>query len=153
MGVAGGIFVYLFRESHKTSGQITMAEEGSLDMINRDPNNINDHLRVQFEDVLAEPETNHSPACVWSNSYKCFNCCKKLCYTLMTLCCGICIAAEWGCEFAYIAFTHIWFVTPCFKCLEPNCGCLQKLWGMCIHCALDPMFEAVSLCCSAFKKG
>merc|ERR1711970_491747 len=129
---------------------IAMAE---IDLVNRDPNNINDHLKVTFEDVLAEPEGNHAMDCVWSNSYKCFNCCKKLCYTLMTLCCGICIAAGWGCEFAYIAFVHIWYITPCFKCLELNCGCLQKLWGMIVHCYYDPIFEACGLCFSAFKKG
>merc|ERR1712018_1087554 len=117
---------------------------GELDLDNRDPNNINDHLKVCFEDILAEPEGIHSPNCVWSNAYTCFNCCKKLCYTIMTLCCGICIAAEWGCEFAYIAFGHIWYVTPCFKCLELNCGCCQKLYGMCIHCVLDPPCEAIS---------
>jgi len=123
-----------------------------LDLLNRDPNNINDHLKVAFEDVLAEPAGIHSPACVWSNSYKCFECCKSLCYTIMTVCCGICIAAEWGCEFAEIAFCHIWYVTPCFKVCELNCGCLQKLYGMLVHCCLDPWCEAMSLCFSAFKK-
>merc|ERR1712154_500760 len=117
------------------------------------PNNINDHLKVQFEDILAEPEGAHAMDCVWSNSYKCFNLYKKCCYMIMTLCCGICIAAEWGCEFAYVAFVHIWYITPCFKWLELNCGCCQKLYGMCVHCCLDPWCEAISLCFSAFKKG
>merc|ERR1711936_900281 len=125
------------RRSHRTylssSNHITsiMAD---IDLNNRDPNNINDHLRVTFEDVLAEPEGIHSMNCVWSNSYKCFNCCKDLCYMIMTLCC------------------RIWYVTPCFKVCELNCGCLQKLYGMCVHCFLDPWCEAVSLCFQAFKK-
>merc|ERR1712241_545603 len=118
------------RRSHRTylsNSSITTSTMADIDMNNRDPNNINDHLRVTFEDVLAEPEGIHSMNCVWSNSYKCFNCCKSLCYTIMTLCCGICIAAEWGCEFAEIAFCHIWYVTPCFKVCELNCGCPHKL--------------------------
>merc|ERR1712154_359987 len=57
-----------------------------------------------------------------------------------------------GLEFAHIAFCHIWMVTPCFKVLELNCGCCQKLYGMCVHCCLDPWMEAFALCCSAFKK-
>merc|ERR1711971_118002 len=124
----------------------------TFDLVNRDPNSINDHLKVTFEDLLAEPEGAHSMDCVWKFSYKCFNCWKDLCYMLMTLCCGICMAAEWGCEFAHIAFCHIWMVTPCFKVLELNCGCCQKLYGMCVHCCLDPWMEAFALCCSAFKK-
>merc|ERR1712227_173323 len=93
-----------------------------IDLNNRDPNNINDHLRVTFEDVLAEPEGIHSMNC------------------------------EWGNEVAEIAFCHIWYVTPCFKVCELNCGCLQKLYGMLVHCCLDPWCEAVSLCFQAFKK-
>merc|ERR1712226_1233337 len=108
------------RRSHRTylSSITTTSTMADIDLNNRDPNNINDHLRVTFEDVLAEPEGIHSPACVWSNSYKCFNCCKSLCYTIMTLC----------------------------------CGSLQKLYGMIVHCCLDPWCEAMSLCFQAFKK-
>ncbi|KAL8623145.1 hypothetical protein ACOMHN_063365 [Nucella lapillus] len=109
-----------------------------LDLVNRDPNNINDHLKVAFEDILAEPELIRSIDCVWQNSYRCLNCCNDLCYMINTLCFGICIAMEWGQEFAYIAFIHIWYITPCFKILEINCGFLQKLYGMCVHCCLDP---------------
>ena len=110
------------------------------------------HLQVAFEDVLAEPEGIRSMDCVWSNSYTCFNCWKNLCYMINTLFCGICIAMEWGCEFAHIAFTHIWYITPCFKVLELNCGCCKKLYGMCIHCCLDPLCEACGLLFHAFKK-
>ncbi|KAL8563413.1 hypothetical protein ACOMHN_054775 [Nucella lapillus] len=113
-----------------------------LDLINCDPNSINTRLKVSFEDVLAEPEGVHSMDCVWN-----------LCYKIYTLFCGICIAMEWGCEFAGIAFTHVWYVTPCFKVLELNCGCLQKLYGMCVHCCMDPCCEACGILFSAFKKG
>merc|ERR1712154_559611 len=115
------ILTSLPRESHL---KLKMAE---LDMVNRDPNNINDHLKVTFEDVLAEPEGAHSMDCVWSCSYKCFNCCKDLAYMILTLFYGICIAMEWGCEFGQIAFIHIWYVTPCFKVCEINCGCLHAV--------------------------
>merc|ERR1712154_478046 len=108
----------IFFVSRKKHQKTTMAE---IDLTNRDPNSINPHLKVGWEDIFGEPDEIKSMDCVWKNSYKCFECWKSLCYTIMTFCCGICIAAEWGCEFAYIAFTHIWFVSPCFKCLEINC--------------------------------
>ncbi|KAK6177821.1 hypothetical protein SNE40_015849 [Patella caerulea] len=123
-----------------------------LDMINRDPNNINDFVGVQFEDVLAEPEGAHSIDCVWKASFFCFNIWKNFFYKLATLCCGMCIAAEWGCEFARIAFTHVWIVTPLFKVLEINCGCLQKFWALCVHCCCDPCCEAFGLLFGAFRK-
>ncbi|KAL8623140.1 hypothetical protein ACOMHN_063360 [Nucella lapillus] len=124
-----------------------------LDLINRDPNNINDHLKVAFEDVLAEPEGVRSIDCVWSNSFRCFNFWKNACYMLNTLCCGMCVAMYWGCEFAGIAFQHVWCITPYFKVLELNCLCTQKLYGICVHCLLDPCCEAFGLLFGAFKKG
>merc|ERR1719251_354558 len=68
------------------------------------------------------------------------------CFKCLELNCGICIAMQWGMTFAHIAFMHIWHITPCFKCLELNCGCCQKLYGMCVHCCLDPICEAIALC-------
>ena len=55
-----------------------MAKE--LDLINRDPNNMNNFVHVDFEDVLAEPSDIHSMDCVWNLSYKCFDLGKKFGY-------------------------------------------------------------------------
>ena len=35
--------------------------DSDLDLINRDPNFMNNHVQVMFDDVLAEPEGAHSP--------------------------------------------------------------------------------------------
>jgi hypothetical protein len=70
---------------------------------------------LQFNDVFGEPDGVHSLDCVWKLSYKCFELWKRLCDILMTTFYGICIAAEWGCEFAYIAFWHIWIISPLMK--------------------------------------
>ena len=109
-------------------------------------------FQCQFEDVLAEPEGTHSIDCVWKLSYTCFNFWKSLCYKILTTLCGICLAAEWGCEFAYVSFLHIWYFTPCFKLLDINCGCLRKMWGQCISCCCEPVCIACGLVFSAFKK-
>ncbi|KAK3585874.1 hypothetical protein CHS0354_038406 [Potamilus streckersoni] len=129
-----------------------MADKSEVDLINRDPNNINDHLSCHFEDVLAEPESTHSIDCVWKLSFTCFNFWKNICYKIQTILCGICIAAEWGCEFAYISFVHIWCFTPFFKALDINCGCAKKMYGMCVRCCVEPCCEACGLLFSAFKK-
>ncbi|KAL5014248.1 hypothetical protein ScPMuIL_008518 [Solemya velum] len=125
----------------------------SLNMNDRDPHSINDHLAVQFEDVLGEPDGTHSIPCVWKNSYWCFNLWKSLCYTIMTTLCGICLAMNWGCEFAYISFVHIWYVTPLFKILQLNCGCLQRLYGMCISCCLEPLCTSIGMVFHQFGNG
>ncbi|XP_060595791.1 caveolin-3-like [Ruditapes philippinarum] len=124
----------------------------SVDLENRDPNNINDHLSCKFEDVLAEPEGTHSIDCVWKLSYTCFNLWKGICYKVATLLCGICIAAELGCEFAQASLLHIWCFTPCIKYMDLNCGFLKKVWAQCVTCACEPCCQTCSLFFSAFKK-
>merc|ERR1712033_51280 len=106
---------------------------------------INHHLKVAFEDIIAEPEGIRSMDCVWTLSNKCFKLCQHLIYWILTFFYGICIAIEWGQEFAYIAFIHIWYITPFFKVLEINCGCCKKVYGTCVHCCLDPLCEACGL--------
>ncbi len=66
-----------------------MAEQ--LDLLNRDPNNMNNFLQVEFDDALAEPKGTHSSDCVWRNSYKCFTCGKNNAYKICSFFCGICI--------------------------------------------------------------
>ncbi|XP_076451372.1 caveolin-1-like [Babylonia areolata] len=116
-----------------------------VDMVRRDPNNLNDHLRVSFEDVLAEPDGAHSVDCVWRNSFKCFECGKGFCYKALTLICGLPLALWWGCEFACITFSHVWHVTPCLRVLMINCGCAQKVFGTFMNCCLAPVCEAAGL--------
>jgi hypothetical protein len=53
--------------------------------------------------AFGEPDGVHSLDCVWKISHKCFELWKRLTYILLTTFYGICIAAEWGYEFAYIS--------------------------------------------------
>ncbi|XP_052781811.1 caveolin-3-like [Mya arenaria] len=124
----------------------------ALDLINRDPNGINGHIQCQFEDVLAEPEGTHSIDCVWKLSYTCFNCWKGLCYKISTLLCGICIAAYWGCEFAGVSFSHVWFMTPCLKLFQINCGLCKNVYTQCISCCIEPCCVACGQLFHHFKK-
>ena len=60
-----------------------------VDLINRDPNGMNNFIQVEFEDVLSEPNGAHSADCVWRNSFKCFECGKNCCYKFLSFFCGI----------------------------------------------------------------
>ncbi|XP_022302671.2 caveolin-3-like isoform X1 [Crassostrea virginica] len=125
----------------------------TTDMVNRDPNNLNSHLgTLFFDDVIGEPDGTHSIDCVWKLSRACFEFWKGCCYKINTLCCGCCIAMHWGCEFAYIAFAHIWYITPMFKVLEINCSVCQRLYSMCINCCMTPVCEAFGGIFHHFKR-
>jgi hypothetical protein len=125
--------------------------EYKVDMFNRDPNGLNDHVRVRFDEVLAEPDGAHSFICVWNCAYICFTGAKNCWYKFLTTICGIPLACCWGFEFACISFWHVWLVTPRMRAYMINCGCLQKFYGTCIQCMLQPICEACSYCFSNIR--
>ena len=48
-------------------------ENNGLDLSQRDPNNLNKHVQVMWEDVFGEPEGVRSIDFAWTISYKCFD--------------------------------------------------------------------------------
>ncbi|XP_045164742.2 caveolin-1-like [Mercenaria mercenaria] len=127
-----------------------MAQAGP-DLVNRDPNELNKHIQVQFDDIFGEPDGAHSIDCIWKNSYSCFECGKNLCYRIMTTLCGLCIALAWGCDFAVTAFNHVWCYTPCIRDFTVCVGCFQRVFGTLIGCCCNPICESCGLIFSKVK--
>lgn len=115
------------------------------DLENRDPNNLNEHVKVSFEDVFGEPAGAHSAECVFTCAFKCFEGCKNLCYMILTCLCAIPIALCWGCEFACLACNHIWCIGPYLRLIEIDCGFSRKLWTILLDACLGPICETCGL--------
>jgi len=117
-------------------------------MEQRDVLDLNSHVKVKFEEVLGEPDGVRSIDCVWRNTPKCFNCTLQCCYKVMTTICGLPLAFCWGCEFAMLAFYHVWYYTPMIKCFTINLlACRNLLKLFCDTCVATPC-EAVGACLS-----
>ncbi|KAL5014891.1 hypothetical protein ScPMuIL_009161 [Solemya velum] len=116
-----------------------------IDLGSRDPHVLNNHVKATFHEVLGEPEGAHSIDCVWSNSYKCFECGKNCCYKFITALCGIFIALYWGCEFAMISFEQIWCAGPSLRVCAIYTGLFQKVCGNFCNCCLGPICETCGL--------
>ncbi|KAJ8378977.1 hypothetical protein AAFF_G00232710 [Aldrovandia affinis] len=115
-----------------------------IDLINRDPKQINeDVVKVDFEDVIAEPDGTHSLDGVWKASYTTFTVSKYWCYRVLSAIFGIPISLLWGFLFACISFCHIWAVMPCIKSYLIETQCLSRIYSLCIHTFCDPLFEAL----------
>ncbi|KFO79803.1 Caveolin-3 [Cuculus canorus] len=128
-----------------------------IDLVNRDPKHINeDVVKVDFEDVIAEPVGTYSFDGVWKASYTTFTVSKYWCYRLLSAILGIPLAVIWGFLFALISFCHIWAVVPCIKSYLIEIQCVSRIYSLCIHTFCDPLFEALSKICSnirvAFRK-
>uniref|UniRef100_A0A3B4V8L7 Caveolin n=1 Tax=Seriola dumerili TaxID=41447 RepID=A0A3B4V8L7_SERDU len=114
-----------------------------VDLINRDPKQINeDAVKVNFEDVIAEPVGVHSVDGVWKASYTTFTVSKYCCYRCLTAILGIPLSLIWGLLFACLSFCHIWAVVPCVKSCVIESQCLSRIYSLVIHTFIGPFFEA-----------
>ena len=81
-----------------------MAMGNGFDLSQRDPNNLNEHLQVMWDDVFGEPEGVRSTDCAWSFSYKCFHGTRSCCYLLLTTLFAPFLAFCAAMNFACLAF-------------------------------------------------
>ncbi|KAH0508709.1 Caveolin-3 [Microtus ochrogaster] len=147
-----------------------------IDLVNRDPKNINEdivkvhepqtalssrnvtsglkemrNLKVDFEDVIAEPEGTYSFDGVWKVSYTTFTVSKYWCYRLLSTLLGVPLALIWGFLFACISFCHIWAVVPCIKSYLIEIQCISHIYSLCIRTFCNPLFAALGQVCSNIK--
>ncbi|XP_017729649.1 PREDICTED: caveolin-3 [Rhinopithecus bieti] len=123
-----------------------------IDLVNRDPKNINeDIVKVDFEDVIAEPVGTYSFDGVWKVSYTTFTVSKYWCYRLLSTLLGVPLALLWGFLFACISFCHIWAVVPCIKSYLIEIQCISHIYSLCIRTFCNPLFTALGQVCSSIK--
>ncbi|KAM9324386.1 caveolin-3 [Gastrophryne carolinensis] len=123
-----------------------------IDLVDRDPKKINeDVVKVDFEDVIAEPYGVQSFDGVWKASYTTFTVTKYWCYRLLSTLIGIPLALLWGFLFALISFCHIWAVMPCVKSYLIEIQCVSRTFSLCVRTFCDPIFEALGKVFSAIK--
>ncbi|EPY86381.1 caveolin-2 [Camelus ferus] len=74
----------------------------------RDPHRLNSHLKVGFDDVIAEPVSTHSFDKVWICSHALFEISKYVIYKFLTVFLAIPLAFAAGILFATLSCLHIW---------------------------------------------
>ncbi|KAK3701728.1 hypothetical protein QZH41_018890, partial [Actinostola sp. cb2023] len=98
-----------------------------LNLGDRDPTQMNDHVRVFYQDVFAEPEGTHSIDGIWKTSFSSFVTTKYWCYRILTAIFGIPTAILCGCYFACLSFDYIWCIMPCLRGYLIELQCLECL--------------------------
>merc|ERR1711879_963246 len=109
----------------------------------RDPQNLHDGLKVNFKDVIAEPDGVHSFQTVWGTSYKTYSVSKYWCYRVLTAVLGVPFALFWGLYFAFLAFLNVWCVVPFVKCFMIQIKFISEIWSLLVKTFLDPFFESI----------
>jgi hypothetical protein len=132
-------------------GRLVHQPVEGLDYKQRDPTNLHRGLKVNFRDVIAEPDGVHSFQTVWGTSYKTYSVSKYWCYRVMTAVLGVPFALFWGLYFAFLAFLNVWCVVPFVKCFMIQIKFISEIWSLLVKTFLDPFFLSIGLCFSKIK--
>ncbi|XP_040199710.1 caveolin-2 [Rana temporaria] len=115
----------------------------------RDPNNLNSHLKLGFEDVIAEPETTHSFDKVWICSTALYEISKYLVYKVLTALLAIPLAFVIGLVFAILSCLHIWIVMPFVKTCLMVLPSVQAIWKGVTDSLIAPLYASMGRCFSS----
>ncbi|CAF1006934.1 unnamed protein product [Brachionus calyciflorus] len=83
-----------------------------INLIERDPKEINSFIQVLFHDVIAEPYGSYSSDNIWIKSNKLYNGSKNCCYKFLSSIFMIPISLFCGCFLGFTAFYQIWLCIP-----------------------------------------
>lgn len=146
------------QQTWKTQLETVLEEEEEEDVIStqsdtrplineRDPRQINECLKVSFEDVIAEPVSVRSGDRVWIWSHALFELSRVWFYRIITALLAVPVSLIAGILLAVLSFVHIWFFTPCVQVVLINTGWLQTLWSSILDIIILPFFQSIAKCC------
>ncbi|XP_059192090.1 caveolin-2 [Centropristis striata] len=117
----------------------------------RDPSDINAHLKVGFEDVIAEPMSSHSFDKVWIGSHAAFELIKFIFYRLLTTLLAVPMAFILGLVFAVLSCIHIWLVMPVIQSFMMLLPSIQVVWRSLTDMFVTPFFQSMGKCLSSVQ--
>ncbi|XP_007525495.2 caveolin-2 [Erinaceus europaeus] len=115
----------------------------------RDPHRLNSHLKVGFEDVIAEPMNMHSFDKVWICSHALFEISKYVIYKFLTLFLAIPLAFTAGILFATLSCLHIWIIMPFVKTCLMVLPSVQTIWRSVTDVIIAPLCTSIGRICSS----
>ncbi|KAG9490182.1 caveolin-2 [Eleutherodactylus coqui] len=112
----------------------------------RDPHDLNGHLMLSFEDVIAEPASTHSLDKVWICSTAVYEVSKYVLYKLLTALLAIPLAFVIGLLFAVLSCLHIWVVMPFVRTCLMVLPSVQAIWKGITDSLVAPVFASMGRC-------
>jgi hypothetical protein len=116
-----------------------------LNVLDRDEKRVNDHINIQFEDVIGEPDPTHGFEFVWRLSYLLFNATRFWFYRIIAAIIAIPLALLWALIFAFINLVTIWLITPSLRIFDILLHYTHRIWSGIVRTVLDPFFSSGAL--------
>ncbi|XP_046889884.1 caveolin-2 [Hypomesus transpacificus] len=117
----------------------------------RDPHCINAHLKVSFDDVIAEPSSAQSFDKIWIGSHAVFELTKYVFYKTLTAVFAIPMAIVAGIFFGVLSCIHIWVVMPLVQGYMVVLPSVQVVWRSLMDTFVAPLFLSMGRCMSSVQ--
>jgi len=117
----------------------------------RDPNRLNTHLQVEWDDIIGEPNGLKTMDCAWNLSQKCYSGCLNCCYTLTTCFYAPVFGCFFGICMALFSFEKIWITGPLIRLMKIQFAIMRKVTKICMAATWAPLMETLGLVFSGMK--
>jgi len=115
-----------------------------LDLGNRDSNNVNVEIDLDFDDVLAEPKATQGFEWVWRLSFVLFSQTKEWLYKIFSAVLAVPFALVWALVFALISVVHIWVLTPGLRLFDLALALVRRVVVGLMNVTVAPVAHALS---------
>ncbi|XP_044136233.1 caveolin-2 [Bufo gargarizans] len=143
--------IFMDEDEFNRSSAPMITEKSYESEPDRDPHNLNGHLKLSFEDVIAEPDSTHSFDKVWICSTALFEISKYLLYKVLTVVLAIPLAFVLGLLFAILSCLHIWVVMPFVRTCLMVLPSVQAVWRGLTDSFVAPLFASMGRCFSSIS--
>ncbi|XP_023652667.2 caveolin-2-like [Paramormyrops kingsleyae] len=114
----------------------------------RDPQEINAHLKISFEDIIGEPAALHSFDSVWVSSSALFELLKYASYRLISALLAVLLSFAAGSLFALLRCLQIWILIPLVQAWFMALPTVQTVWSSLVDTFVAPVFTSMARCLS-----
>merc|ERR1712152_114722 len=116
-----------------------------LNLGNRDANNVNVAIDLDFDDVLAEPAAAQGFEWVWKLAFVLFSQTKLWIYKILSAVVAIPLALIWALVFALLTVVHVWILSPALRLLDLILAVVKKVVVGVIGATLGPVCATLGL--------
>jgi len=116
-----------------------------LNLGNRDSNNVNVEIDLDFDDVLAEPAAAQGFEFAWKLAFVLFSQTKLWIYKILSAVVAIPLALIWALVFALLTVVHVWILSPALRLLDLILAVVKKVVVGVIGATLGPVCTTLGL--------
>jgi len=115
-----------------------------LDLANRDANNVNFEIDLDFDDVLAEPMAAQGFEWVWKLTFVIFSQTKSWLYKIFAAVIAIPASLMWALVFALVTVLYVWVISPALRLLDLILAISRRVVVSVLSVTVQPMSLALS---------